>query len=74
MQFPEFETQGRANYERQLPRISEEKIEEGVLDQSKSGKYLILHLSHKFDSTPQVGSVTHLTLIRDTSGLHNGVE
>jgi len=57
-----------------FPRISEEKIEEGVLDQSKSGKYLILHLSHKFDSTPQVGSVTHLTLIRDTSGLHNGVE
>jgi len=56
------------------PRISEEKVEEGVLDQSKSGKYLILHLSHHFKSTPQVGSMTYMTVIRDTHGLHTGVE
>jgi len=57
-----------------FPRISQEKIEEGVLDQSKSGKYLILHLSHKFTNTPQRGSTTHMSLIRDTSGLHKGEE
>ena len=56
------------------PRISEEKAEEGVLDQSKSGKYLILHLCHIFNSVPQVGSMTHMTVIRDTHGLHTGVE
>ncbi len=56
------------------PRISEEKVEEGVLDQSKSGKYLILHLSHHFTNVPQVGSMTYMTVIRDTHGLHTGVE
>ena len=56
------------------PRISEEKVEEGVLDQSKSGKYLILHLRHHFTNVPQVGSMTYMTVIRDTHGLHTGVE
>jgi len=44
----------------------------GVLDEKISGKYLILHLSHQFNTgannTP--ASTTHMTLVRDTYGLY----
>lgn len=43
---------------------------EGIFDESVSGKYLILHLAHKFTLDGQLGSTTHLTLVRDTYGLY----
>jgi hypothetical protein len=39
----------------------------GSIDESQSGKYLILHLCHNFDSRR---SFTSLTLIRDTYGIY----
>ena len=51
---------------------STENPELGVLDEKVSGKYLILHLSHQFNTgannTP--ASTTHMTLVRDTYGLY----
>ena len=41
----------------------------GGVDQQQSGKYLILHLCHHFDSKR---SFTSMTLARDTYGLHTG--
>ena len=46
--------------------LANEKCAEGI-DKRQSGKYLILHLCHFFDTTK---SVTSLTLVRDTYGLH----
>jgi len=56
----------------EFPRTSKDNPEQGVLDQSRSGKYLILHLGHHFTNNPQTGSTTHMTIIRDTNGLHKG--
>ena len=39
----------------------------GALDEQQSGKYLILHLCHHFDTTR---SYTSMTLARDTYGLY----
>ena len=44
--------------------------QEGVSDESVSGKYVIVHLSHEFNSDGQVGSLTHLTVVRDTDGIY----
>jgi hypothetical protein len=48
--------------------------EEGVADETVSGDYLILHLSHQFTSNGQTGSTTHMTIIRDTDGIHRSTE
>lgn len=50
----------------EIESLENEKCSEGV-DKRQSGKYLILHLCHFFDTTK---SVTSLTLVRDTYGLH----
>ena len=50
----------------EIESLENEKCSEGV-DKRQSGKYLILHLCHFFDTTK---SVTPLTLVRDTYGLH----
>ena len=42
---------------------------EGSIEESKSGKYLIMHLCHSFDTKR---SFTSLTLVRDTYGLYTG--
>ena len=42
---------------------------EGSVEESKSGKYLIMHLCHSFDTKR---SFTSLTLVRDTYGLYTG--
>ena len=47
-------------------RQGEEK-EQGGLDEHVSGKYLILHLCHHFDTKR---SFTSMTLARDTYGLY----
>ena len=44
--------------------------QEGVSDEAVSGKYLIVNLSHEFNSDGQVGSTTHLTVVRDTDGIY----
>lgn len=41
----------------------------GGLDEHRSGKYMILHLCHHFDTTR---SFTSLTIARDTDGLYTG--
>ena len=43
----------------------------GGLDEHRSGKYMILHLCHHFDSSR---SFTSLTIARDTNGLYTGSE
>lgn len=43
----------------------------GGLDEHRSGKYMILHLCHHFDTSR---SFTSLTIARDTNGLHTGSE
>lgn len=40
----------------------------GMSDEKMSGSYLILGLSHKFTSDGKTGSLTHMSLIRDTDG------
>lgn len=50
----------------EIESLENEKCSEGI-DKRQSGKYLILHLCHFFDTTK---SVTSLTLVRDTYGLH----
>ena len=50
----------------EIESLENEKCSEGV-DKRQSCKYLILHLCHFFDTTK---SVTSLTLVRDTYGLH----
>ena len=50
----------------EIENLANEKCAEPV-DKRQSGKYLILHLCHYFDSHK---SVTSLTVCRDTYGLH----
>ena len=50
----------------EIENLANEKCAEPV-DKRQSGKYLILHLCHYFDSNK---SVTSLTVCRDTYGLH----
>ena len=52
----------------EIESMSEDK-ELGFADEQQSGKYLILHLCHHFDSQR---SFTSMTLARDTYGLHTG--
>lgn len=55
-----------------FPKLTD-KPEQGVLDETVSGKYLILHLAHKLTApspTDEPASVTHLCLVRDTYGLY----
>ena len=40
-------------------------------DEWESGKYLIMHLSHKFNQHGDMGSTTHLRVARDTRGLYS---
>jgi len=51
-----------------FPKITSGNSSQGIYDESLSGKYLILHLSHQFTPDGQYGSTTHMTLIRDTYG------
>ena len=48
-------------------KITQDNKVDGIWDEHKSGKYLILHLCHHFDPTR---SFTSLTLARDTYGLY----
>lgn len=50
-----------------ISAITQGQKELGVYDAHRSGKYLILHLCHHFDTTR---SYTSLTLLRDTYGLY----
>ena len=52
----------------QIETISTDKVN-NAFDTQQSGKYLILHLCHHFDSS---SAYTSLTLVRDTYGLHTG--
>ena len=45
--------------------------EQGASDEKLSGRYLIMHLSHKFNGTGQTGSLTHMTIVRDTDGIYS---
>lgn len=49
-----------------------DKPEQGTSDEKLSGRYLILHLSHKFNGNGQTGSLTHMTIVRDTDGIYSG--
>ena len=42
----------------------------GMSDEKISGSYLIMALRHEFTSDGKTGSLTHLTLIRDTDGMY----
>jgi len=53
-----------ANFEKQTDNKSL-----GGIDQQQSGKYLILHLCHHFDSQR---SYTSMTIVRDAYGLYKG--
>ena len=46
--------------------------EQGMADEKLSGRYLIMHLSHKFSGNGQTGSLTHMTIVRDTDGIYSG--
>ena len=52
----------------EIENLTAEKCSE-TLNKHQSGKYLILHLCHSFNPNE---SITSLTLIRDTYGLHTG--
>lgn len=52
----------------EIENLNSEKCNEGI-NKHQSGKYLILHLCHSFRPNE---SVTSLTLVRDTYGLHTG--
>lgn len=53
----------------EFEKITFSNKSEGELDESQSGKYLIMHLCHNFDTKR---SFTSLTLVRDTYGLYTG--
>ena len=53
-----------------FPKLTQDSAQ-GVSDEKISGKYLILHLSHKFTSDGQTGSTTHITMVRDTNGMYS---
>ena len=48
-----------------------DRPEQGISDEKLSGKYLIMHLSHKFNGDGQTGSLTHMTIVRDTDGIYS---
>jgi len=50
--------------------LSSGNLAEGNTDEQLSGKYLILHLSHKFTREANNSSTTHMTILRDTYGLY----
>lgn len=50
----------------QFPILTGSNPNTGTTDQTLSGKYLILHLSHKFT---RLSSTTHMSLVRDTYGI-----
>ena len=52
----------------EIENLNAEKCNEGI-NKHQSGKYLILHLCHSFSANE---SITSLTLVRDTYGLHTG--
>jgi len=52
----------------EIENLNPEKCNEGI-NKHQSGKYLILHLCHSFSTSE---SITSLTLVRDTYGLHTG--
>jgi len=51
-------------------KLSSGNLAEGNTDEQLSGKYLILHLSHKFTREANNSSTTHMTILRDTYGLY----
>jgi len=53
-----------------FPKLTQDSAQ-GVSDEKISGKYLILHLSHKFTGDGQTGSTTHITMVRDTNGMYS---
>jgi len=53
-----------------FPRLGSDPAQ-GVSDEKISGKYLILHLAHHFNSDGQTGSTTHITMVRDTHGMYS---
>ena len=53
-----------------FPKLTSDPAQ-GISDEKISGKYLILHLSHKFTSDGQTGSTTHITMVRDTHGMYS---
>ena len=53
-----------------FPKITDNEPQQGILDETTSGKYLILHLAHNFTSDGRNGSTTHLSIVRDTYGLY----
>ena len=52
----------------EIENLNPEKCNEGI-NKHQSGKYIILHLCHSFSANE---SITSLTLVRDTYGLHTG--
>ena len=56
----------------EFPKLTQDPSQ-GVSDEKISGKYLILHLSHKFTSNGQTGSTTHITMVRDTHGAYSPI-
>lgn len=50
----------------QFPILTGNNPNMGTIDQTLSGKYLIMHLSHKFTN---MNSTTHMSLVRDTYGI-----
>ena len=54
----------------EIENLNSEKCNEGI-NKHQSGKYLILHLCHSFSANE---SITSLTLVRDTYGLHTGTK
>jgi len=53
-----------------FPRLGSDPAQ-GTSDEKISGKYLILHLAHHFNSDGQTGSTTHITMVRDTHGMYS---
>ena len=51
-------------------KLSAGNLNEGNHDEALSGRYLILHLAHKFTREANNSSTTHMTIIRDTLGLY----
>lgn len=67
-----FQLQAGKNVQINFSKVSQDDISSGEIDQSMSGKYLIVHLAHHFTPEGQYGSTTHMTLARDTYGLYTG--
>ena len=48
-------------------KITTDSKNQGFFDENQSGKYLILHLCHYFDTKV---SITSLTIVRDSYGIY----